>query len=227
MRYLIPFVIVGSINWKVVDKDRLTKQEVEISKSVGLLILDGARCTAFKIAKDTIMTNAHCADVSSTATFYPDYTFKSANKPLESLESYNCVLTHQHDPLDFAIFKCKGISKVRTATLCGNGVTNNSIYAVSQNCDYYSNIDCAFTKIVSPGVIKESIGDSFSHNADTLGGSSGAAIFSKTSSNVIALHHAGIATTANGRGDLNYAINMKYIIAALREWKISFLSCYK
>lgn len=223
----IPFVIIGSINWKVVDKDKLTSQEIEISKSVGLLLLDGARCTAFKIAKDTIMTNSHCADVSPQGTFIPDYTYKNRNKSLEELKGYNCILTHQHAPLDFAIYNCKGISQVKTVTLCGNAKVKDSIYAVSQNCDYYTTPDCKFTKIVSPGSIIGESTDSFAHSADTLGGSSGAAVFSKKTSQVVALHNSGNPLDDKGRGDSNFAIKMKLIMKALIEWKVNFLSCYK
>lgn len=214
----------------------MTNQEIEISKSVGLLLLDGARCTAFKIAKDTIMTNSHCADISPRGTFIMNYTYKSIvkgyanngiNDPLNPKNGYACVLTHQHEPLDFAIYNCKGISKAKTATLCGNGKVGDSIYAVSQNCDYYTNPDCKFIKIVSPGSIIGQSEISFAHSADTLGGSSGAAIFSKKTSQVVALHNAGNPLDDRGRGDSNFAIKMNLIIKALIEWNIKFLSCYK
>ena len=88
---------------------------------------------------------------------------------------------------------------------------NSGVYVIQQNCDYYSNRDCYHTKKISRGTA--SVSDAqITHNADTLGGSSGSPVFSSITHEVVGIHHAGLGNNGQGRGVENYAVSMSKIV---------------
>ena len=97
-----------------------------------------------------------------------------------------------------------------------------SLYVVQQNCDYYSDRNCYFTKKVSFGELKKVEGNSYTHNADTLGGSSGSPIFSKSSNKVMSLFTTqALGNNGRGRGLENYGVSMAKIVSH----KVKFPKC--
>jgi hypothetical protein len=89
------------------------------------------------------------------------------------------------------------------------------VYVLHQNCDYATDASCAPTKKISRGRVVD-VGVEIAHDADTLGGSSGAPALSATSHAVIGLHHVGVGGDASGRGAYNQAVPTTKLLPWLR-----------
>ncbi|MBI5496897.1 MAG: trypsin-like peptidase domain-containing protein [Deltaproteobacteria bacterium] len=215
-------VIVGQVNW--VEAGTLPADDARrvAGRPVALLWLPaaGSRCTGFLVGMDVLMTNHHC--VSSAAEAEGAYAVfdAEAGVPDSMRATYDCSTFLGADAdLDFGLLRCQGQPGAQhgVATLSDGAVSNNAdVFVVHQNCDYYSDPSCQPDKKVSPGRVTSVGSSELSHSADTLGGSSGSALFDALG-RIIGLHHVGIGGDSNGRGSANKAVRMDRILPVLRR----------
>jgi V8-like Glu-specific endopeptidase len=215
-------IIVGELDWADVTSLRQSSAERRNANKVGKLDIPviGSRCTAFLISEDVVMTNHHCIPTSSYAQGVV-VQFKFEKGVAESAqEEFECdQFIGNNRVLDYALLKCKGNPgrKFGVVELAESEVeAMSSIYIVQQNCDYYMERSCEPIKKISFGRITE-IHNEYTHNADTLGGSSGSPVFSGSSDKVVAIHHAGYGNNGLGRGIENYAVPMHKIVDDINE----------
>jgi V8-like Glu-specific endopeptidase len=210
-------IIVGDLDWREITDLYSSHSIRRAGKAVADIKLPvmGSRCTGFLISENILMTNQHCIPSRSyargvTASFKHEKGVSERN-----YETYECsTFIGNNERLDFALLKCAGNPGEKFGYVDLSSDTyqkNQSIYIVQQNCDYYSNRSCDWTKKFSEGVITR-VSSEYVHNADTLGGSSGSPVFSKDSNEVIAIHHAGYGNNGRGRGYENYAVPMSKIV---------------
>lgn len=215
-------IIVGSLDWYEVTELKSSGEMRQASRAVAHLDLPvmGSRCTGFLISDDVLMTNQHCIPSSQYARGVTASFNYEKGVSLGSEERFDCSeFIGNDEELDFALLKCKGQpgAKYGHVDLSESLVAKGSrIYVVQQNCDYYSDRNCAYTKKISHGDVEDSA-DEITHNADTLGGSSGSPVFSETSHQVIAIHHAGLGNNGQGRGVENYAVPMSRIVPYIKQ----------
>lgn len=215
-------IIVGSLDWYEVTDLKSNSSIRKSSKSVAHVDLPamGSRCTGFLISKDVLMTNQHCIPSS----FYARGVTVSFNYEqgtvLGTEERFDCSeFIGNNEELDFALLKCKGEpgKKYGFVELSESSVSEgDQVYVVQQNCDYYQDRNCLFTKKVSHGDVLETSPE-ITHNADTLGGSSGSPVFSESAHKVVAIHHAGLGNNGAGRGVENYAVPMSKIVPYIKS----------
>jgi V8-like Glu-specific endopeptidase len=215
-------IIVGSLDWYEVTELKSNSSIRNSSKSVAHVDLPsmGSRCTGFLISNDVLMTNQHCIPSS----FYARGVTASFNyeqgTPLGTEERFDCSeFIGNNQELDFALLKCKGEpgKKYGFVQLSDSSVDEgDQIYVVQQNCDYYKDRNCLFTKKVSHGDVLDTSNE-VAHNADTLGGSSGSPVFSESGHKVVAIHHAGLGNDGAGRGVENYAVPMSKIVPYIKS----------
>lgn len=215
-------IIVGTLDWKEIGDLSQSSQLRDWSSAVADVDLPvmGSRCTGFLISEDILMTNQHCIPSASyargvTVTF--DHV-KGNSK--ESWEKFDCSEFVGNDAtLDYALLKCRGLpgSVYGFVDLDESAYTQGKkITIIQQNCDYYSNSNCDWTKKYSHGEITK-VDSEYAHNADTLGGSSGSPVFDSVSGKVLAIHHAGLGNDGRGRGIENYAVPMSKIVAQIKR----------
>ncbi len=213
-------VILGAIDWQEASTLAEGTGQRQNARAVAYLDIPaaGSRCTGFLIAPDVIMTNNHCIPEASAARGVKAYFHYEQGAGSDT--PVDCSGFIGNDAaLDYALLQCttRPGDTVGVVELDGRPArTNEAIYAVHQNCDYYSDAGCAPTKKLSAGVVKTT-GNEFGHSADTLGGSSGAPVFAANSHKVIGLHHVGSGGDSMGRGTVNYAVPMARIIPALQQ----------
>lgn len=216
-------IIIGSLDWEevsVLKSGSMEKKNALAVAHVDLPVM-GSRCTGFLISDDVVMTNQHCIPTASHSRGVTVSFEVVAGVPQGSEKRYDCSeFIGNNQELDFALLKCKGnpgaqYGKVKLSEQAGQ--VGEPIYVVQQNCDYYSQRDCYYTKKVSFGEVDAVKGNSYTHNADTLGGSSGSPIFSQDTHEVIAIHHAGLGNNGQGRGLENYGVAMEKIVAHIKE----------
>ena len=215
-------IIVGEVDWKDVtalDGSNPIRQNSKRVADLSLPAID-SRCTAFLIGEDILMTNQHCITTAAAAVgAKADFGHETGGSG-GSL-SFACdEFIGNNEEFDFALLRCKGKpgKALGVVTLSSQNLqTGDKIYLVQQNCDYYLDRACDWSKKYARGTIKgkNSDGD-YKHDADTLGGSSGSPVFSETSNLVVALHHAGYGNNGRGRGVENYAVPMSKVVSKLR-----------
>jgi V8-like Glu-specific endopeptidase len=210
-------IIIGDLDWKEITTLSTSNPIRSNGKAVGAVDLPvmGSRCTGFLISEDVFMTNHHCIPTSShsrgvTVKFKHEKGVSAADHA-----KYDCSeFIGNNQELDFALLKCSGSPgrKFGFVKLDSDQKSQgSSIYIVQQNCDYYNDSNCDWTKKYSEGKITK-VAAEYSHDADTLGGSSGSPMFSKTTHEVVGIHHAGAGNNGMGRGYENFAVPMSKIV---------------
>ncbi len=216
-------IIVGDVEWKDVTTLGPSDPIRQNSKKVADLSLPAieSRCTGFLIGEDVLMTNRHCvtqaADaVGATADFGHETGVARGSLSFDCSEFIG-----NNEEFDFALLRCKGKPgrTLGVVTLSSQNLSaGDNIYVVQQNCDYYLNSKCDWSKKYAKGQITGTNSDGdYKHNADTLGGSSGSPVFLESSNLVVALHHAGLGNNGQGRGVENYAVPMGKVMAKLQS----------
>lgn len=213
-------VIVGSVGWTDITLLEDDATERANSRAVGYLSIParGQRCTAFLIAPDVVMTNEHCIPGDWAAEGASvSFRRETGVAPAQQL-TWQCSTFLGNDPgLDFALLQCDGRpgDVVGVLPLEARDVSlGESLYVIHQNCDYYSAPGCDPVKQYSPGKVSRD-SQEVGHDADTLGGSSGAPVFAADTHAVFALHHVGVGGTGGGRGFENRAVPMTAILPVL------------
>jgi V8-like Glu-specific endopeptidase len=210
-------VIIGGVNWQEINTLSSDSPERVNSRAVGYISIPakGTRCTGFLINDNVVMTNEHCISNQSEANGARVSFRREAGVPWSEWATYTCdTYLGDSSSLDYALIQCEGAPGQTHGTVeleARNASTNHSLYVIHQNCDYYEAPGCSPNKKISRGQVTR-VDSEFRHNADTLGGSSGAPVFSETSHKVFALHHVGVGNNGNGRGAYNYAVKMSRIL---------------
>lgn len=213
-------VIVGAVNWQESVSLPAGSAERANASAVAYLAIpaEGTRCTGFLIAPDVIMTNNHCIPRAASAQGVRAYFHREQSAPSDA--GVDCSTFLGNDAtLDFALLQCAGspgdsygVVELDAATVAASA----QVYVIHQNCDYYADPGCDPTKKYSPGKITSTSGE-LGHDADTLGGSSGSPVFSRTTHKVVGLHHVGLGSDGNGRGTQNRAVPMRTIKPVLEQ----------
>lgn len=213
-------LIVGALEWTETSALDPTSAERARARAVGYLSLPakGARCTAFLITEDVVMTNHHCvpdADAARGATVDFD---RELGVPAAQRTRYACAQLLGNDAaLDYALLACDGRPGASRGVLPLQpeaATKGRALYVLQQNCDYYRDPSCEPTKKLSRGVLT-AVGSRLGHDADTLGGSSGSPVLDAETHQVIGLHNVGIGGDGAGRGIENGAVPMTRILPAL------------
>lgn len=214
-------LIIGGLEWEDVSTLEADSVQRARARGVGYLSLParGTRCTGFVIAPDVVMSNFHClpdAGAAVGATFDPT---RETGTPVNRRIRYACGQWLGGDAeLDFALLRCTGRPGEAFGVL---GLDPRAprqgepIYVVQQNCDYYSNPGCEPSKVLARGQVT-GVAGRLSHDADTLGGSSGSPVFGAAEHAVLALHNAGVGDDGHGRGLENRAVPMARIVPYLQ-----------
>jgi len=210
-------IIVGDLGWKEITSLSSFNPIRVAGKAVADIDLPamGSRCTGFLISESILMTNQHCIPTSSHARGVTAIFNHEKGVSKSSQRKYDCsTFIGNNAKLDYALLKCKnfpgrtyGVVELDDSQM----QRGDALYIVQQNCDYYTDRNCDYTKKYSRGAITK-VGDEYTHNADTLGGSSGSPVFSTETNTVIAIHHAGMGNNGRGRGLENYAVPMSKIV---------------
>jgi V8-like Glu-specific endopeptidase len=216
-RALVASVIVGELDWKEIHELAPDDPIRESANAVAVVSLaSGGRCTGFMINEEVLMTNEHCVGSARDAKGLVATFLREAHLAEEDWVQVKCErFIGNNASLDYALVGCEGQpgSRFGHVTLSDEEVIGDeSIYIVQQNCDYFTQRGCSWTKKVAFGDFLRKSGSSVVHNSDTLGGSSGSPVYSKQSHYVLALHHAGLGNNGQGRGIENYAVVMKDIV---------------
>lgn len=221
-----PFII-GRADWRDTTRLGTNNPARQASRAVGLLQLPaaGARCTAFLVAPDVLMTNHHCVASDEEARDAVAVFNYEAGTPLDELDVIVCdTFLGADDALDFALLRCASSDGTRPGDRYGVvplaadvPAEDAQVYMIHQNCDYVRNPSCEYTKKYSPGAVLAVSRQQVLHTADGMGGSSGAPLFDRETHRVIALHHAGYGDPETGRGEWNEALLMRDVLAVLRE----------
>ncbi len=215
-------IIVGSLDWVEIGDLAESSNIREWSLPVADIDLPdmGSRCSGFLIGEDILMTNQHCIPSASYArgvsvTFDHIKGVSSA-----AMERFDCSeFIGNDETLDFALLRCSGSPGLVYGFVDLDSASfqaGKQITVIQQNCDYYSNRSCDWSKKYSKGEIT-AVGSEYTHNADTLGGSSGSPVFDSSSGRVIAIHHAGLGNNGAGRGIENYAVPMSKIVPLIQS----------
>jgi V8-like Glu-specific endopeptidase len=218
-------VIVGTVDWS--SATTLTGAKADRAKAVGYLSIPSisSRCTAWLVSEDLVITNNHCIGSSGQAAGAKVAFNYDDNTNAASRVWYDCsTFVQTWANLDMTALRCSPVNGVLPGVANGylrvagsDAPTNESIYVLHQNCDYYTSPSCSPTKKYSPGFIMNgnySMYDA-SYNADTLGGSSGSPVLSASGNEVVALHHYGFNKDYMGRGTYNSGVCVSHIRAAL------------
>ncbi|HEX5749564.1 MAG TPA: trypsin-like peptidase domain-containing protein [Archangium sp.] len=200
-------VIVGSLNWYNVTELSPTSTQRARSKAVGYLSIPakGARCTAWLIANDKIVTNNHCIGSSAEAAGARASFNYEEGVASTSRIWYDCpTLVRTWTNEDMSVLACKPLNGYYPGQVYGkltvassNAANSSSVYIIHQNCETTVDSSCVPTKKYSLGTVLNTNHGAvtLTYNADTLGGSSGAPVLAGTGAAnahlVIGLHRGG------------------------------------
>lgn len=216
-------VIVGEVDWREIGSLGDDTPERRASRAVGYLEVGArsSRCTAFLIAPDVVMTNHHCVPDAAAAVGATVYFRREAGVAVNDWQRYSCDQFLGNDAaMDFALLGCSG-RPGQVLGVLGLDATDREaqtpLYLIHQNCDWFTDPSCEPSKKYSAGRLSSKWSSEWQHDADTLGGSSGSPVLDARTHRVIALHHAGGAADARGRGTSNWAVPMLRIVPALLQ----------
>ena len=190
-----------------------------------LFISDGgsSTCTGFLIAPGQLMTNHHCVstqEVCRTMRAIFGYQYDK-NGELQFGDQYECrkIVDGKIDySLDFSILEIAGKPENEWGMIAiGDSVdpsAGDPLFIVQHPAGepkQISRINCVTSTVPVDG--RASVSD-FTHTCDTVGGSSGAPVFSEIGE-LVGLHHYGFSE--GGDWTKNRAIRMKQIIKRLAQ----------
>jgi len=209
-------IIIGDVDWRDVTELSDLHPVRKSSRAVAdIQFANGGRCTGFLVSDNVLMTNNHCVRSSRDVVGMKVFMKHEEGRSESQYAEISCTqYVGTNAQLDFSLVKCSGTpgQTYGKVELDGSGATaGDDVYVVHQNCDYYSDYDCDWSKKFSEGKVTE-VTDMVSHNADTLGGSSGSPVFNAESNKVIAIHNSGYGGNWRGRGIKNMGVPMSRIV---------------
>jgi hypothetical protein len=223
--------------------DKARSWQARIVGSIQFLDSDGTlkdRCTGWLASASIVVTNAHCllTPHASVRVTFDLWTATSA------LEWYPCILEAgglwRQD--DLAALRCGSVT-MRPGDRYGfahlaaaSPQRGESLMLTHQYCDIRKDSNCVPVKNTCVGyVLDASYADTlapglreFTHDADTLDGSSGAPLFGRGAANanlVVGVHRAGCKQAGNcasrtgpeGKGVYNMAVKVEVLAARLHS----------
>jgi len=219
-------VIIGNLDWKDWSKTAFAGTEnllvARNARTVGYLDIPAveSRCTAFLIDVDVVMTNRHCITKAQDADGATVTFGYEADKKIKRIKYLCDEFIDNNEEVDVALLRCKGRPGDKFDTVEFSTSTlkkGDELYVIHQNCDYFTNQKCDWTKKISQGkTVGSKNSMEFIHNADTFGGSSGSPVFSRKTHQLIGLHHAGMGNMGDGRGTENYAVKTSQVLKFLK-----------
>lgn len=217
-------VIIDDLDWSDY-LDLQNAREKRNSKSTGQIKIPtiNASCTAFLVNENTIMTNNHCVPNQ----LYAEGVRLFLRDDNQMRETFFCEkLLTTSSTLDFSLLECDGFPGRKYGYIpLGLSVPakNQDMYVVQENCDYLSDPRCLVHKFLAKGKIRKVGLNSLSHDADTLGGSSGSPIFYQGTHELIGIHHAGMSKSGSN-SSMNFGVPMhriaKYLFDHHSEIKV-------
>ena len=190
-------ILNGSSNWilynQINDASEMANQRTVAQIKIPALM---ASCNGFLINQDTLMTNNHCIGSAANA-LKVTAIFRDTDG---TRTTFNCDQFITTSVIyDFTLVKCSNSPGLKYGWVgldTQKPIQLTPIYLVEENCDYITDPYCVVDKYVAFGEVLLSQNSRTFHNADTLAGSSGSPIFSKTTHQVIALHNTGVPETS-------------------------------
>lgn len=213
----LPEVIIDDLVWDDY-LDLINERTIRNSKSTGQIRIPiiNASCTAFLVSENIIMTNNHCVP----SWQYADGVRLFMRDIDKSRDVFFCdTLLATSSNLDFSLLECEGKPGIKYGSIPLSTTTpskNQNMYLIQENCNYLDNPRCMVHKYLAKGQIHRVSLNSLSHDADTLGGSSGSPIFSQDSHQLIGIHHAGMSGSGANPG-MNFGIPMHSIARFLLD----------
>lgn len=203
----------GTVDWYTVEQET-NPEVIKAAESSLYLALPGARCSGSVIAPELIISNSHCLG-TGVGKFKVTADYKDSI-PKHKMKWFQCeTIVANNDRLDYSVAKCPGMDLVPLTISVDPIKKDDDIYLIHQNCDYKSNSFCKTNKVISYGKINSATTTKLRHNADSLGGSSGAPIFNNAAE-IIGIHNSGYGdVSGDGRGIENGGILIKKIIESM------------
>lgn len=213
-------IIVGDVDWRdITELSDNDPKRVSSHAVIDVQFANGGRCSGFLISNNVMMTNQHCILSASDVVGMKVFAKHEAGVSKDAWAEIKCNKFLGNDEvLDFALVECEGspgaeYGKVELDE--GMPEVGEEVYVIHQNCDYYTKRDCDWSKKLSEGSVMR-IEDDIHYDADTLGGSSGSAVFRELNNKVVAIHHFGHGGGWTGRGESNSGVPMKKIVPVIK-----------
>lgn len=213
-------IIVGDVNWRdVTELSSNDPKRVSSRAVIDVQFANGGRCSGFLISDKVMMTNQHCILSASDVVGMKVFTRHEAGVSKAEWAEIKCNKFLGNDEvLDFALVECEGTPGAQYGKVELDESTpevGEEVYVIHQNCDYYTKSDCDWSKKLSEGSVMR-IEEDIHYDADTLGGSSGSAVFRELNNKVVGIHHFGHGGGWTGRGESNSAVPMKKIVPVIK-----------
>ncbi len=215
--------IIHGFDLETMDSLRLEKPEIF---AAGLpvaklsFVRDGRSlvCTGFMIDDDRMLTNEHCINTQSGCdTAVAIFGFVSTAITTDQLrdQTTTCSKLVDKDPiLDVALIQLAnspgtrwGRLKLSTKTPSVNELTL-IIQHPNGDIQHVSRKDCFIARYPVRGLAKDT---DFGHECGTMGGSSGSPVLSRSSMEVVGLHHFGVDPQDKDWSNQNRAVRIELI----------------
>jgi V8-like Glu-specific endopeptidase len=181
--------------------------------------LDATWCTAFLVSSNQALTNYHCIPGSPT-----QYTIAEARARFNYLDQGQAdtqafsVISYSgaNEQLDFTVLNLErnpGSTYGIVSLNVRDPVPGESLIIVHHPYSLPKRVTRFQCKTRAPDLMP---GDAreFRHQCDTLGGSSGAPVFTDSDYKLVGLHHVGVPQGLSGGQAYNLAVRMVKILAA-------------
>jgi len=217
---VVPESISGARQFEPIDRQSSEIREMGRATARLRFIGDNGRryvCTGFLISADVFVTNEHCPETESEwRSSLVDFDFNSALARPETLRFSERIGADRN--LDVAIYrlerKLDGRQPLKPAVAAL--AEEHSLFIIQHpggEPKQISRIECRVQGVDLAGVSSRKT--DFGHLCDTLGGSSGSAVMSASSKQIIGLHHLGFVSTS--QQPVNRAVKMSLILEWIAE----------
>ncbi len=223
-------VIIGELQWESITQ-KMESFLYQASRATAYIQIPAlsSRCTGSLISPELLITNHHCikdkSDAEGVLAAF-NYIDNASGKDFDVYDCSEFVMTSKE--LDFTILRClhsPGLSHGFLELSDSPPEVDDDILIYHQNCDYYKTPNCIPTKKLSRGkvlYVSEGQKVAVAHDADTLGGSSGASILDALTMKMVALHNIGVTSNhgdekKDGRGSYNLAVPAYLIYAEIQH----------
>lgn len=196
---LVQELVINGNDWEPITSAPIEIQAQAMSQ-YKLTLSTGHRCSGFAVAPKILMTNNHCVPLKGI-------TARVTNGPGET----ECTeLLHTSKRHDYSLVLCPEADFTGLEFDANPIKKDDNIYVLHSNCDYYANSFCRVIQLYSVGKILSVNSLSLSHDADSLGGSSGAPIL--RDGRVIGIHNSGSGNDGFGNGTHNGGLTARGIL---------------
>lgn len=184
---------------------------------------DGSRyvCTGFLVARDLLMTNEHCFSSSEEAlSALIDFDFNTADTKCSVNAAGECKTIRvskflwSNFALDYALAKLSSVPEGRAVVPLGPSSIHlgEDLIVIEHPDGQFKKVSLINCQISNKELVQGRGSDKndFSHLCNTVGGSSGSAVWDRSSHQVIGIHHFGFTPGAVKAS--NQAVDMGAIL---------------